>query len=444
MPLHPDFQRLLDDMIEQYGEEKGERIFWALIKKCKYDETKPMKGQRCQAEESLIPSLTTIKQSFSWLLPPDVYRAAYGDGNYYLLETVHTGVMKNLLNYSREELIQAARSLAFRPINVNHEKWLPYWDNMVVDANFEGDAVEVLIKITDPDVIHMIETGEITSASIEADMVVGEWINGFAAHRVRFHGLALVTRDRAPADPKTVGTIRVFQLQSSKPSASGGAVQKMRNKETVRQQREEGERERLRREAEERAQRYGIGVKEGGHLTKPKEYASIPDDQFADPVNYRYPIDAEHIRAALSYFNMPKNRETGGYTHEEQVRIMEKIIRAALKYGIEVQWKPDDPVYHDLPEDLKEKLVGYEQISQTEKPPGVKELLTKVDQILGQLDDFSKRITTLERAVEEIKRPIQVKTVTQASGQSVVPSEASQSPPSIKMLVEEIMARSTW
>jgi len=82
-------------------------------------------------------------------------------------------------------------------------------------------------------------------------------------------------------------------------------------------------------------------------------------------VNYRYPVTEKYVKGALTYFNQPDNREAGGYTHEEAVKIITKIINAALDAGIEVSWQPEDPVYRDLSEELKKKLTGYEEPSQT-------------------------------------------------------------------------------
>jgi ATP-dependent Clp protease protease subunit len=158
--------------------------------------------------------------------------------------------------------------------------------------------------------------------------------------------------------------------------------------------REEDERERLRREQLERARKYGIEPKPGGHLTKPAEYEDIPEDQFADPVNWRYPIDPEHVRAALTYFNMPKNRRAGGYTHEEQVIILERIIRAALNAGIEVSWQPEDPVYRDLPEDLKRQLKGYEAEEGVEE--SVDELKERLEEALKKIKDLEEQKASLE------------------------------------------------
>lgn len=91
------------------------------------------------------------------------------------------------------------------------------------------------------------------------------------------------------------------------------------------------EREKLRKEAEARAKKYGISFKEGkGHLTPPKDYPDNPD-QYGDPVNYAYPIDEAHIKPAVSYFNHEGQREAGGYTPEEWAVIGKRIAAAASR-----------------------------------------------------------------------------------------------------------------
>jgi hypothetical protein len=91
------------------------------------------------------------------------------------------------------------------------------------------------------------------------------------------------------------------------------------------------EREKLRKEAEARAKKYGIAFKEGkGHLTPPEGYPDDPE-QYGDPVNYAYPIDKDHIRAAVAYFNHEGQREAGGYTPEEWAIIGKRIAAAASR-----------------------------------------------------------------------------------------------------------------
>jgi len=82
-----------------------------------------------------------------------------------------------------------------------------------------------------------------------------------------------------------------------------------------------------------RSKKYKIGVKEGGHVTKPSEWDDVPDDQFLDPVNYRYPCpDADQTRAAASYWGREKNQAQ--YSPEERSIITERLDRFRKKFKI--------------------------------------------------------------------------------------------------------------
>ena len=43
MPIHPDWQKVLDSMVKQYGAKKGTSVFYATMKKKGIDYTKPAK-----------------------------------------------------------------------------------------------------------------------------------------------------------------------------------------------------------------------------------------------------------------------------------------------------------------------------------------------------------------------------------------------------------------
>ncbi len=65
----------------------------------------------------------------------------------------------------------------------------------------------------------------------------------------------------------------------------------------------------------------------------PKPYGDV---KYADPKNGKYPIDTEeHVRAAWSYINMPKNQK--GYSPEELAQIKARIKAAAKKFGIKIE-----------------------------------------------------------------------------------------------------------
>jgi hypothetical protein len=83
---------------------------------------------------------------------------------------------------------------------------------------------------------------------------------------------------------------------------------------------------------ESRAKKYGIGIKEGGHVTKPGKWSKVPDSEWADPVNYRYPVhDKVHADAAARYWAQPKNKKQ--YSPGEQSTISSRIKRAQAKFG---------------------------------------------------------------------------------------------------------------
>jgi hypothetical protein len=76
-----------------------------------------------------------------------------------------------------------------------------------------------------------------------------------------------------------------------------------------------------------------------GHKSAPKGYPE-KSKMYADPVNFKYPIDSEeHARAAWSYIHQSRNRK--GYSKEE-LKSMENRIRKALdKYGVDIEEEKD-------------------------------------------------------------------------------------------------------
>ena len=57
----------------------------------------------------------------------------------------------------------------------------------------------------------------------------------------------------------------------------------------------------------------------------------MPDGEFADPVNYRYPLDESRVVAAWNYWNHPDNQKQ--YNAEEKAKITDKIKAAMKKHG---------------------------------------------------------------------------------------------------------------
>lgn len=84
-----------------------------------------------------------------------------------------------------------------------------------------------------------------------------------------------------------------------------------------------------------RSRKYGISVKKGGNVTKPGKWSSVPDSQWGDPVNYRYPMkDKAHARNALSRWGDAGNRSQ--YSKGEQSIVGGRIRRRAKALGVSV------------------------------------------------------------------------------------------------------------
>lgn len=75
----------------------------------------------------------------------------------------------------------------------------------------------------------------------------------------------------------------------------------------------------------------------GAPKSPPKGYPESKS-KYADPVNFKYPIDTEeHVRAALAYIGQARNRKK--YEAKELAYIESRINAAAKKFGIEHEHK---------------------------------------------------------------------------------------------------------
>lgn len=93
-----------------------------------------------------------------------------------------------------------------------------------------------------------------------------------------------------------------------------------------------------------------------------KEYGDV---KYADEANKKYPIDTdEHIRAALSYWGMPKNRAK--YSAEDQKKIGARIHAAAKKAGINVSEKSDVVEDSMSGENVEKMNLGGENVAEQE------------------------------------------------------------------------------
>jgi len=165
-----------------------------------------------QSTESGSKPSQAKAESFRWaegIFKPIRYAVEEGGGKIWRARVLHAGTTRNNVKFTRDELIRAARSLSLRPVNINHPslglsakaRWLPYPQNMVLRAEFEDDAIEALLLISDPEVNKMIEEGEINAVSVEWTALKEQLTDGVKPEGVIFPALALLTKDTPPGDP---------------------------------------------------------------------------------------------------------------------------------------------------------------------------------------------------------------------------------------------------
>jgi hypothetical protein len=141
-------------------------------------------------------------------------------------------------------------------------------------------------------------------------------------------------------------------------------------------------REELLEALRERERKYGYKAPLNANLTKPSRWENVPEDEFADPVGYKYPVHTpRNARAALTYFNKPENRRF--YTVEGQIKVMTRIIQACLRHGIKVSFQPEDPLHWLLPSSLKRKLAGYDDVKEQDTEEKRSEMGQKVEQMVA-------------------------------------------------------------
>jgi hypothetical protein len=82
-----------------------------------------------------------------------------------------------------------------------------------------------------------------------------------------------------------------------------------------------------------RAKTYGIAPKADGNVTMPARWrrAGVSVNQFADPVNFAYPVhDEEHANNAMARFSQNKDR----YSSAEQAIVRRRITAAQKRFGV--------------------------------------------------------------------------------------------------------------
>ena len=143
--MHKDFQKILEKFKKQYGEKKGEDLFYAWLKKHDLDDTKPY-DPREQLTETF-----DIKEAFNWVNEPLLqFYSRDNEATYWKVKALTANVSQNLNDYQDvTQLERAAPTLGWRPLNWNHDHtlYLPFPEARVDLSAFEDSSVESVIRI---------------------------------------------------------------------------------------------------------------------------------------------------------------------------------------------------------------------------------------------------------------------------------------------------------
>lgn len=86
-----------------------------------------------------------------------------------------------------------------------------------------------------------------------------------------------------------------------------------------------------RKDQERRSQKYGIAIKDGGHLAKPSEWKDVPEEKWGDPVNWKLPMpDKGHADNAASRLAQETFRKE--YSADELKKIDSRVKDVQKSY----------------------------------------------------------------------------------------------------------------
>jgi hypothetical protein len=185
---HPDFEKIHTAFLTHYSKDPklGESRYVDWVAFSSLDETQSYYLQgAARANKS--------KESFEWANFLLQFVKEDKDAFYYKVEALFPveSMNKDSPPFTRDEVLQAARSLTGKPSDLNHDHKKMLDGVEVVAAQFEDDCVECLVRIFKTSVlVGMIDRKEIVNVSIE-----GEWSHGIPGHGLVLTGLGWLTKD---------------------------------------------------------------------------------------------------------------------------------------------------------------------------------------------------------------------------------------------------------
>jgi hypothetical protein len=214
---HPDFEKIHNAFLQHYSKDPqlGEQRYSDWVKDSNLDETQSYYLQGVQRA-------TGTKQNFDWAKLILEFVKEDQDAYYYKVEALFPveSMNKDTPTFTRDEVLQAARSLTGKPSDLNHDHSKTLEGVEITAAQFEDDCVEFVCRVAKiSPLVGMIERKEIVSVSIE-----GEWSHGVPGQGLVLTGLGWLTKQTTlPGIPLT----RIMPVEQIAESFKPTAVEQM-------------------------------------------------------------------------------------------------------------------------------------------------------------------------------------------------------------------------
>jgi archaellum component FlaC len=157
--MHPDFQKVYNNFIKQYGPSKGKNVYYSWLNKNKLDDKKPMpKGFSPKSEKEIYAEV--IGGSVSFYTTPSIQILEAEGKKFVRLSGIlmNTKYNANSWRVGSSELQNVANTVSGTAIKIQHS----YSDWEIVGTGksgiVEGSEVKYSLDITDPKAVEKFET----------------------------------------------------------------------------------------------------------------------------------------------------------------------------------------------------------------------------------------------------------------------------------------------
>jgi len=108
----------------------------------------------------------------------------------------------------------------------------------------------------------------------------------------------------------------------------------------------------------ERVARWGINPSPMGNIVKPDIYIDFRPEEFADPVNFLFPLQKDYVADAIDFAKTMSTTFLAIYDTPSAKIVYSRLVKSALEMGVPVEFT-GSPVDALLDEDLASQLPGY-------------------------------------------------------------------------------------